>query len=334
MSTAEMVEHIRQEIQDTGEHRGYRSVYQHLVEKGIQIPLNLVRITIKELDPAGVERRSRHSLKRRKYKTKGPNDVWHIDGNDKLKPFGFYIHGGIDGFSRKLLWLTVSNTNKDPFIVASFYTHAVKTFHAVPKTVRGDRGTENVNVCGIQRFMRRNHNDSWSGDISFLYGKSVSNQRIEQWWSFLKRNTIQSWMDYFKDLRDKGLYDDSNNIHTEALKFCFYGLIQSDLEDVKRTWNHHQIRATKYAEGPSGRPDVMYFLPHNYDARNCAFQPNLSDLDISISMFTKKPKSFPCQDEFIELANMIMDEQNLQHPRTRSEAESLYLIVVATIKRL
>ena len=27
----------------------------------------------------------------------GPNYLWHMDGNDKLKPYGFSIHGCIDG---------------------------------------------------------------------------------------------------------------------------------------------------------------------------------------------------------------------------------------------
>ena len=29
--------------------------------------------------------------------TKGPNYVWHTDGMDKLKPYGFAVHGCIDG---------------------------------------------------------------------------------------------------------------------------------------------------------------------------------------------------------------------------------------------
>ena len=28
----------------------------------------------------------------------GPNHVWHLDGYDKLKPFGFPIHACIDGY--------------------------------------------------------------------------------------------------------------------------------------------------------------------------------------------------------------------------------------------
>ena len=49
--------------------------------------------------------RKKKTIKRRTYETNGPFDVFHIDGNDKLKRFGFAIHGCIDGFSRKLIWL-------------------------------------------------------------------------------------------------------------------------------------------------------------------------------------------------------------------------------------
>ena len=28
----------------------------------------------------------------------GPNYVWHCDGNEKIKKFGFCIHGCIDGY--------------------------------------------------------------------------------------------------------------------------------------------------------------------------------------------------------------------------------------------
>ena len=149
LSTNEVIEMVYKEIQEFGENRGYRSVYQHLIEKGIQIPANVVRIAMKELDPVGVERRLKNGLKRRKYKVNEPNDVWHIDGNDKLEPFGFCIHGAIDGFSRKLIWLAVSSTNKDPSIIAHYYTNSLKTLLLVPKMIRGDRGTENVKVCGI-----------------------------------------------------------------------------------------------------------------------------------------------------------------------------------------
>ena len=69
---------------------------------------------LKELDSLGAEQRARHQ-------------VWldipifllapttlAIDGYDKLKPFGFAIHGAIDGYSWKILWLFVGSSNNDP----------------------------------------------------------------------------------------------------------------------------------------------------------------------------------------------------------------------------
>lgn len=49
------------------------------------------------LDPAGVELRRRHALHRRVYRNPGPNFALHLDGYDKIKSFGFAIHGAIDG---------------------------------------------------------------------------------------------------------------------------------------------------------------------------------------------------------------------------------------------
>ena len=50
-------------------------------------------------------------IKRRVYESKGPGDIYYIDGNDKLKKWWICIHGGIDGFNRKLLWLKAATTN-------------------------------------------------------------------------------------------------------------------------------------------------------------------------------------------------------------------------------
>ncbi len=57
-----------------------------------------------ELDPAGIENRSRRRFVQRAYYTVGPNEIWHVDGYDKLKPFGVGS-GCIDGFSGKIMWL-------------------------------------------------------------------------------------------------------------------------------------------------------------------------------------------------------------------------------------
>ena len=67
---------------------------------------------LKHINPEDSMLRKRHRLQRRVYHNKinncvhylhflfckqGPNYLWHIDGYDKWKPYGFAIHGCIDG---------------------------------------------------------------------------------------------------------------------------------------------------------------------------------------------------------------------------------------------
>ena len=80
-----------------------------------------MRQLMKAINPEGVERRKRQRFLRRKYVTPGPNFLWHCDGYDKLKPFGFAIRGEVDGYSRRVLWLHVSPTNNDPGVIAEYF---------------------------------------------------------------------------------------------------------------------------------------------------------------------------------------------------------------------
>ena len=111
--------------------------------------------------------------------------MWHMDGNDKLKPYGFSIHGCIDGYSRKLLWLEVSSTNKDPSVVLHYYLNAIKHANIVPSILRCDRGTENFLTGDVQTLFRSDHNDELKS-VATIYGRSTHNQRIEFFWSHLK----------------------------------------------------------------------------------------------------------------------------------------------------
>ena len=101
------------------------------------------RILLRLLDSEGVDLRSRNRLRRRVYHSRGPNYVWHIDGYDKIKPFGIAISGCIDGFSRKMLWLEAYKTNNDPKVIAGYFMDAVVTAGGCPARVRFDLRTEN-----------------------------------------------------------------------------------------------------------------------------------------------------------------------------------------------
>ena len=86
--------------------------------------------------------KKRRRLCRRKYSNPGPSFIWHIDGYDKLKYYGFSIHGCINYFSRKILWLHVGTYNKDPNVAAKLYLDTMSEFGGVPKYVSADDGTE------------------------------------------------------------------------------------------------------------------------------------------------------------------------------------------------
>lgn len=107
-----------------------------------------------------------------------------IDGYDKAKPWGFSIHGAIDGFSRKMLWLRVSRSNKSPTAIASMYLNCVKNVGGCPVELVTDLGTENVIVAAMQSFFRDNPD-------AHRYVPSPRNQRIECWWSYLSKTRLK-----------------------------------------------------------------------------------------------------------------------------------------------
>lgn len=331
---SEIVAAIEQELRKTGGLLGYRQMHQRLrLDYGIVTSKEADRTALSFLDPEGVSLRSRHKLKRRKYFAKGPNYVWHIDGYDKLKPFGFCIHGGIDGFSRRIMWLEVGHSNNNPTIIASYFYDCIKQVGGVPYRCRSDAGTENVNVAAMQRFFRRDANDEFAGEKSFLYGKSTSNQRIEGWWTFLRKSESDFWIKYFKDLRDQGLYDETDLLHVECLKFCYMPLLRDELHRVAKHWNLHKIRPSSNDHSPHGRPDINYFIPEAFDTKSYLQPVSQEDLNVAKDLCCDIPLNDYTQT-FQELAEIIMRENNLQMGNDVSQAECLYIDLIGILEKI
>ena len=93
----------------------------------------------------------------------------------------------------------------------------------VPRKYVDDRGTENVNIAGSQRFLRRYHSDDSSGYQSFQFGKSIKNQRIESFWSQLCRSCADWWICFFKGIVHEGTYTITMIIYRlNVLSFAFF----------------------------------------------------------------------------------------------------------------
>ena len=139
-------EKIREEINGPACTAGYRSIWHTLHLENIQVPRCVVSELMRELDPEGCQQRKAQRLQRRKHFAPGPNYIWHVDRYDKLKPYGF-IHGCIDGWSRKLMWLKVTRSNNHPDIAGNFYLGCVSEVGGCPVKLRTDCGTENELGC-------------------------------------------------------------------------------------------------------------------------------------------------------------------------------------------
>lgn len=246
--------HIENKLDGTGQCFGYRSMWHSLNLEGISVPRDLVMNCLKMIDPDGVALRKRRKLKRRLYRSAGPNFTWHIDGYDKLKPYGFPIHGCIDGFSRKLIWLELVTSNNNPYIVANLYVKAIRKLNLVPTRVRADHGNENIMVAAAQTFL--------NSEDSFMYGSSHTNQRIESWWSFLRKNRTSYLINFFRDLVDEGSYDPGDDIQKAMAHYCFSGLIKEELYSCMEQWNSHYLRKSEYSH-VHGRPELLFEVFEN-----------------------------------------------------------------------
>ena len=246
-----------------------------------------------------------------------------IAGYDKLKPYGFPIHGCICGYSRKILWLEVVKTNNDPRVPGRLFLDMVKELKGCPTMVRSDCGTENGVIAATQCFFRANATDPYAGPKSHVYGSSHANQRIEGWWSFLRRHRTSWWIDFFKDMVASNVLVLGNNFHIQCLWFCFSHLIQADLDKVQEQWNSHYIRRSRH-DTLAGIPDLLYLLPEYYGASDCIFPVTNDQVE------AREPH---CQIDMEE--NMYQDyfehvliEMDLNTPFTKIEALDIFQTLV------
>jgi len=139
---------IQRELEDSGQCiGGYRSMWRRLKrDYSLHVRRDTVQRLLTIIDPEGVARRRGRRLMRRTYIVLGPNFIWHVDRYDKIKPYGYAIHGAIDGYSRWILWLEVSSSNNDPAVIAWHYLSCAQSLGYVPRIVRCDLGTENKNL--------------------------------------------------------------------------------------------------------------------------------------------------------------------------------------------
>ena len=105
--------------------------------------------------------------------------------------FQYIQYSGIDGFSRKILWLEVVKSNINPIGPAAFYLSAIKEHDLYPNLLQTNCGSENGDIDVIHCFLTGNN-------LSHRYSAAHANKPIENWGLHFP---FFAWViDYFKQL--------------------------------------------------------------------------------------------------------------------------------------
>jgi len=161
-----------------------------------------------------------------------------MDGNLKLKDYGFVLHGCIDGYSRRVIYLEVNTNNRASTVLNAFLT-GVQRLNTIPERIRADKGRENVEVATWMLV----HQGVGRG--SFITGRSVHNQRIERMWRDVNRWN-STFRCIFHHLRTNDYFDIDDDVDKFCLIFVYLPLLRRSLSQFVRVWNNHKIRTEHY----------------------------------------------------------------------------------------
>jgi len=160
--------------------------YAKAEDPSVLVTQQHVKRAIEELDLQGVEdRRNAKHRKRGQYRVPGPNAIWAADGHDKLAEWGFQIYGIIDAYSRYIIHVFVSTSNRTMIAVLMYYLLAVEVF-GVPLKLCTDKGVETLFMAEAQHHFREDQ-EGWEMEVRecHLFGPSTQNIKIESWWALL-----------------------------------------------------------------------------------------------------------------------------------------------------
>jgi hypothetical protein len=140
----------------------------------------------------------------------------------------------------------VTRSNNAPETVAQFYLDCVRQNRGCPLQTRSDCGSENGVIDAAQCYFRSSDNGPLQGAQAHAYGISTHNQRIENWWSHLKKTCTSWWIKFFKYLVENKQLNLDDEFTKECLWFALNGVLQSSLDEVQLYWNTHYIRPSRH----------------------------------------------------------------------------------------
>ena len=205
----------------------------HLLSQNppVRVARSRLRSALRDIDPDGIKQRQSKKHHRRAYSVPCPHYLWHLDGNLKAIRYKMVVHGGIDGMTRTIVFLNVSDNNRSETVL-SYFQKAVVDF-GWPIRIRTDYGGENSLVWDEMINKR--------GYPSALAGSSVHNQPIEQLWNEINIKCTGPFKQLFLEMEQCGELNVENSTDVMCLHWTFLPVLQSVLTEYAYAHNRHKI---------------------------------------------------------------------------------------------
>ncbi len=129
-------------------------------------------------------------------------------------------------------------------------------------------------------------------------------------------------------------------------------LLETELNQIAMEWNTHRMRPTRHSHSPPGIPDELYFMPelagrykviYGYQCSNHLPFHNIiiigtrdyictvSQQDLQYIRQYTSTTDAPAPLEFLDAAEIVMADKNLDMPTNISEALLLFIELVSVL---
>jgi len=153
--------------------------------------------------------------------------------------------------------VSTSNTAQT---VLKLFLDIIKTY-GCPSRIRGDRGSENVDLCTWMIMYRGPNRASfmWGTYVAWYMSKypfvltshrSTHNTRIERLWLETGRHFARGWRAFFTRLERLHFLERDDPQHIWLLHTLFLEDIQKDCEEFINDWNNHPLSGKGQSMSP------------------------------------------------------------------------------------
>ena len=143
----ELGEIVRSFISDHGRTTGQGYVGGYIKALGFRIQRKRIRESMARVDPQNTALRWGVVVSRRIYQVPWPNSLWYLDGHHALIRWKIIIHGCIDGFSRRIMFLRCNSKDFAETVLVLFLDAIKHDENLWPSRIRVDKGVANALVC-------------------------------------------------------------------------------------------------------------------------------------------------------------------------------------------